>query len=168
MQMTRNELIEENMPLVYFIVNKYFPTYRGNEDIIQIGMIGLCRAADFYDPNKGTFSTYAGKYIANEIRRSFRGSNKEIKCMSLDRLILDESANDFHDIISTVEVDFDSDIDRERFESTLTPKQTEVLNGLKRGLTQVEMAKEFGVSHQAVGSIVRTIRRNWRKYNGED
>ena len=166
--MTRNELIENNMGLVYFIVNKYFPTYRGNEDIIQIGMIGLCRAADFYDPNKGAFSTYAGKFIANEIRHSFRESSRAIKCSSLDRMVTNEIESDFYDIVMAEEVDFDSEMDRERFYTTLSRKQLRVVDGLKKGQTQAEIAKELGVSHQAVGSVVRLIRRKWRRYNGED
>ena len=168
MRMTRNELIENNMPLVYHIVNKYFPTYRGNEDIIQTGMIGLCRAADIYDPEKGAFSTIAGKWIETEIRNGLRQSSKSVKCSSLDRIISEDIDSDFYEIVMAEEVDFDSDLERERFYNTLTSKQRRVFDGLKRGLTYVEIAHELDANAPAVGQMARFIKRKWRNYNGED
>lgn len=168
MQMTRNELIENNMPLVYHIVNKYFPTYRGDEDVIQTGMIGLCRAADMYDPEKGAFSTIAGKFIEIEIRNGLRRNSKSVKCSSLDRMISDDVDSDFYEIVTAEEVDFDSDLERERFYNTLTSKQKKVFNGLKRGLTYVEIAHELNANPPAVGQMARRIKREWRSYNGED
>lgn len=168
MQMTRNELIEENMPLVYFMVNKYFPSYRGDEDVIQVGMVGLCKAANSYDPNRGTFSTYAGRFIVCEIRNYFRDSNKSVKATSLDKIVNENTENDFYDIVMAEDVDFDAELERDRFYESLSPKQRIVMDGLRCGLTQAEIATEQGVSHQAVGQVVRTIRRKWRRYNGED
>lgn len=164
--MTRNELIEENMKLVYFIINKYFPTYIGNEDVIQDGMIGLCRAADAYDPNKGAFSTIASKYIINEVRHGLR--DKSLKCLSLDRLVADDIDSDLHEIVAKEIVNFDDGLEREKFYNTLSKRQREVYRGLERELTQAEIAKELGVTHSAVGQVARTIKRRWRRYNGEN
>lgn len=166
--MTRNELIEENMPLVYFAINKYLPSYRNDEDVIQTGMLALCKVADSYDPSKGAFSTYASKYIVGEIKKSFRDNNKSVKASSLDRMISDNTENDFYDIVMAEEEEFDGELEREMFAKTLSKKQRIVMDGLSRGLTQKEIANEQGVSNQAIGCIVRTIRRKWRRYNGED
>ena len=40
MPMNKNELVEKNMKLVYYIINKHYPTYSYNEDVIQEGMVG--------------------------------------------------------------------------------------------------------------------------------
>lgn len=69
----RNTLIEHNLRLVAYIVNKNYPEYvRGGQqdvdDLISIGTIGLIRAAETFDYNKGShFSTYASRCIDNAI-----------------------------------------------------------------------------------------------------
>ena len=69
----RKALIEHNLRLVAYIVNKNYPEYvRGGQqdvdDLISIGTIGLIRAAETFDYNKGShFSTYASRCIDNAI-----------------------------------------------------------------------------------------------------
>ena len=69
----RNLLIEHNLRLVAYIVNKNYPeAVRGcqqdADDLISIGTIGLIRAAETFDYTKGRrFSTYASRCIDNAI-----------------------------------------------------------------------------------------------------
>ena len=51
------KLIEDNYNLVGYTLNHFYPDLKTDEDIIQIGSIGLCKAANNYDPTKGAFST---------------------------------------------------------------------------------------------------------------
>lgn len=69
----RKAVIEENMPLVYSIARRMVRDGYELEDLIQIGMIGLIKAVDNFDPAYGTkLSTYAVPLIMGEIRRIFR------------------------------------------------------------------------------------------------
>lgn len=69
----RNELIEHNLRLVVFIVNKHYGDSKEQEDLISIGTIGLIRAAETFDPEKAiSFSTYASTCIRNQIKMYFR------------------------------------------------------------------------------------------------
>ena len=72
--MNREEIIIENMPLVPFIVNKYFKnnTLMAYEDKIGYGNIGLIKAVDRYNEDKGKFSTYAFLIIRGEISNAIR------------------------------------------------------------------------------------------------
>ena len=64
----RDTLIEHNLRLVAFIVNKKYPDSNDQDDLISIGTIGLIRAAETFDYTKGhQFSTYASKCIDNAI-----------------------------------------------------------------------------------------------------
>lgn len=64
----RDTLIEHNLRLVAFIVNKKYPDSNDQDDLISIGTIGLIRAAETFDYKKGhQFSTYASKCIDNAI-----------------------------------------------------------------------------------------------------
>ncbi len=69
----RAELIERNLGLVHACAHRF--TGRGIEydDLFQAGCMGLVKAFDAFDRNRGVcFSTYAVPVILGEIRRLFR------------------------------------------------------------------------------------------------
>ena len=64
----RNELIEHNLRLVSHIIKKYYAGYDEQEDLISIGTIGLIKAIDSFDVDKGIrLATYAARCIENAI-----------------------------------------------------------------------------------------------------
>lgn len=70
------ERVLQNMKLVYYLVNKYYPHHYQREDLEQIGMIGLIKASATFREDKGIqFATYAAKCILNEIKMFFRKDN---------------------------------------------------------------------------------------------
>ena len=59
--MSENEMLENNKKLVYMVLYKHFPLHVNDEDLYQIGMIGLLKAVRSYkdDTYKFSTSTYA-------------------------------------------------------------------------------------------------------------
>jgi RNA polymerase sigma-B factor len=69
----RERLIEEHMPLVRALAKRYAGRGEPLEDLVQVGAIGLIKAIDRYDPERGAeLSTYAVPTIVGELRRHFR------------------------------------------------------------------------------------------------
>jgi RNA polymerase sigma-B factor len=69
----REKLIEQYMSLVRSLARRY--AYRGEQldDLIQIGAIGLIKAIDRFDIDRGVeLTTYATPNIIGEIKRHFR------------------------------------------------------------------------------------------------
>src|SRR5579864_5609570 len=69
----RERLIEQYMSLVRSLARRY--SYRGEqlEDLVQIGAIGLIKAIDRFDVERGVeLTTYATPNIIGEIKRHFR------------------------------------------------------------------------------------------------
>ena len=69
----RQQLIEQYMSLVRSLARRY--SYRGEqlEDLVQIGAIGLIKAIDRFDLDRGVeLTTYATPNIIGEIKRHFR------------------------------------------------------------------------------------------------
>ncbi|MBQ8504014.1 MAG: sigma-70 family RNA polymerase sigma factor [Clostridia bacterium] len=65
----REELIEHNLRLVSHIIKKYYSGYDEQEDLISIGTIGLIKAIDSFNADKGTrLATYAARCIENAIQ----------------------------------------------------------------------------------------------------
>lgn len=69
----RNELVENNMGLVYACANRFRGRGVEFDDLVQSGCIGLLKAAQGFDETRGfMFSTYAVPAIIGEIKRIFR------------------------------------------------------------------------------------------------
>ncbi|WP_423834629.1 SigB/SigF/SigG family RNA polymerase sigma factor [Streptomyces manipurensis] len=81
-QYVRNTLIEMNISLVHFAARPFRDRSGGpeNEDIVQVGIIGLIKAIDRYDPERNTqFTTLAVPYITGEIKRHFRDTTWAVR-----------------------------------------------------------------------------------------
>ena len=69
----RDELVKENMGLVYTVAQRFLGRGCDRDDLVQIGSIGLIKAIDRFDCSFDVrFSTYAVPLIAGEIRRFLR------------------------------------------------------------------------------------------------
>lgn len=72
-KLAREQVISENMPLVYSIVRRFAGRGYDIEDLRQIGAIGLIKAVDNFNLNFDVkFSTYAVPLITGEIKRFMR------------------------------------------------------------------------------------------------
>ena len=69
----RDQLVEDNVGLVWSIVRRFERRGHETEDLFQIGAIGLMKAVDHFDLDMGLrFSTYAVPMITGEIKRFLR------------------------------------------------------------------------------------------------
>ena len=69
----REQLVEENVGLVWCVVKRFYGRGTEAEDLFQIGSIGLLKAIDKFDLSYDVkFSTYAVPMISGEIKRFLR------------------------------------------------------------------------------------------------
>ncbi|MEX2356220.1 MAG: sigma-70 family RNA polymerase sigma factor [Thermaerobacterales bacterium] len=73
----RDDLIEHHRPLVYHLARRLSAGAAGyghdDDDIVQVGMIGLIKAVDRFEFDRGfRFSTYAVPVILGEMKRYLR------------------------------------------------------------------------------------------------
>ncbi len=72
-KLARDQVIQNNMGLVYSIVSRYSGRGYDSEELSQIGAIGLIKAVDKFDLSfEVKFSTYAVPLINGEIKRFLR------------------------------------------------------------------------------------------------
>jgi RNA polymerase sigma factor (sigma-70 family) len=75
----RNEIVEANHRLVILIARRFSHCDVPQEDLVQEGCLGLFRAIEKFDPNRGiAFSTYATWWVKQYIGRHIRTRERPI------------------------------------------------------------------------------------------
>jgi len=79
----KNRLVERNQRLVKSIINdhvwKLDKTYLDEDDLMQSGRIALANSISRYNPNEGTFSTFAYKGITDGIKRDLANCGRNMR-----------------------------------------------------------------------------------------
>jgi RNA polymerase sigma-B factor len=71
-QQIKEELVRRFLPLARSLAVRYRGTPEPLEDLIQVASLGLVKALDGFDPERGSFKAYAAPTILGELRRHFR------------------------------------------------------------------------------------------------
>ena len=168
---SRDKMITDNMGLVYFIINRYYPRFNGDDDMVQAGMIGLIGAVDTWDELQAKFSSYASRCILNELKSELRRRNKQIPTVSLDSVVdeYDEGTPlSLMKMVSDTEDIEAKDIrSTERFLDSLGIKDKELLELLESGKTPKEVANTLGCSAQWVYNKRNHLKHKWHKFHDD-
>lgn len=181
----REVLIERNLRLVAHIVKKYNTNDREIDDLISIGTIGLIKAIDTFDADKGIrLATYASRCIENELLMMLRNGKKQSKDVYLYEPIgADKEGNEINllDIIESVDEDvvetmeFSENVKKlyQFLDDILSVREKEIII-LRYGLynahevTQREIADMLGISRSYVSRIEKKALRKLRnRYENE-
>ncbi len=166
----RDMLVVHNLRLVAHIVKKYYTSNKDVEDLISIGTIGLIKAIDTFDPDKGIrLATYASRCIENELLMMFRSGKKQSKEVFIYEPIGSDKEGHYislADILESVDIDVVDKIEKENnidhlykiIDDVLTEREKKIivmrygLNG-NEPVTQKVIAKEIGISRSYVSRI---------------
>lgn len=176
----RDKLIEHNLRLVAHIVKKYNMIDKETDDLISIGTIGLIKAIDTFDDEKGIrLATYASRCIDNELLMMLRSGKRLAKEVYLyDPIGSDREGNEINllDIIEEAEIDIVENIVLEddikklyhMIGKVLTDREREIIclrYGLsnRKEVTQREIANKLGISRSYVSRIEKKALKKLRE-----
>lgn len=170
----RNILVEHNLKLVIYVINKYFSSYYNEfDDLFIIGSIGLINAIENYNISlNNKFSSYAVKSIVNNIYVFFR---KKKYNLSLNSKCYIDDNTEYIDLLESddiINLTFNNLLIEELI-SDLTQEEKDILLSFYGALgydkcTQKELAIKYNISRQYVQVIInKAINKINKKYNNK-
>jgi RNA polymerase sigma-B factor len=152
---TRGELVELHLPLVEHCARRFLNRGEPLEDLVQVGTIGLIKAVDRFDTDRGVeFSTYATPTILGEIKRHFRDKGWAIR--------VPRRLQELRMSIGTATGELSQQLGR-----SPTPREVaerlgvgieDVLEGLESANAYSTLSLDAGESHEdGFGSILETM-----------
>lgn len=151
-------LVEDNMKLVYHVISHEYPTFRGDEDIIQNGMLGLCRAAMKWDASKGCkFSTYACVCIRSAIKQELRARQPHTEVISLDSPLTEDLT-----LEDTISGEDDLGFIDYSFLNDLTEDERFIFDLKTRGYDVKDIQRLTGYELWKIRKIIRIIRVKYK------
>lgn len=160
----QQNLVEDNVKLVYHYMNKRCLDSEEYEDLLYIA---LCKAAQTYDPSHNVkFSTYVYAIFSNEIRMAWRkdGGKRRthnVFVISGDAPIFrkdgDECEKTVFDILDSNSTTIDDVITRADFDlfmKSLSERDRNIITLRLNGYAQTQIAKTLGYSQSYVARIL--------------
>ncbi len=139
----REQLIERYMSLVRSLARRY--SYRGEQldDLVQIGAIGLIKAIDRFDLERGVeLTTYATPNIIGEIKRHFRDRGWSVRVpRGLQELNVQLSR-----IVEELTVQLERSPTIAELAQAANVEEEEVLEALESGRAYSSLSLSVGVS----------------------
>ena len=166
----REVLINHNLRLVAHIVKKYSNSLEA-DDLISVGTIGLIKAVDSFDNNKGVLlSTYASRCIENEILMLIRANKKHRDVVSLNSVLSPKADSDEMELANLIPAVDEEEVFHQvetgclmqdvitAMEDLLSPMEQEIIK-YRYGIcgyelkTQKEVADIFHISRSYISRI---------------
>ena len=164
----REKLVELHLPLVRSLARRYANRGEGLEDLVQVGSIGLLESIDRFDPQRGSdLASFAVPTITGVIKRHLRDRSTIVRmprplaeqarkpvCVSLVEGVSSE-------IDEAMQTDGAFDASEERLLlaagfRALAPRERRILKlRFFAGLSQIEIAREVGLSQIQVSRLIR-------------
>ena len=168
----QRKLVEDSIPLAYFLAKKINHPHIEYDDAVQLALLGFCKAARLYNPEKAKFTTLASLAAQHTIQMEERKYRHEVaKQIYLGRsLDSDSFEQDFgcyplHETIPDPRQDTYRQAEAKiaikevtSFRASLNNRDRAIFDyHVLSDMTQQEIADRMGLSQSYVSRIVRRL-----------
>lgn len=150
----RDELVTMHMPLVEHLARRYRDRGEAYEDLVQVGMVGLIKAVDRFDTERGVeFSTFATPTIIGEIKRHFRDRTWSLK--------VPRRMQELHAAVTRSTEELSGKLGRSptvrELAAALEVSEEDILDALDTGQAYNTTSLDASTRDDEVGSLVETM-----------
>lgn len=173
-EMTCDEVFNQFKKFLYKTAYKWSSQYDIN-DLVQVAGMGLTKAYNTYDVDKGImFITYLATIVNNEIRMYNRKNKKHIGIKSLDYAINEDKDGNSMTIMDLISDDIDYEemairnIDKSQLYVLIEYLKQDEKTILKYrfidGFTQKQIGEKLNISQSYVSRLVKSSMEKMKKY----
>lgn len=155
--------VTEHLGLVWKVINKYKytpPVGMDDDDLFQVGCIGLIKAARKFNPELGyTFSTYAAIWIRSELQRLFHHQNRKKRqalTISIDKQLVEDGGTIADIIPDTVSVE--SEVLAQELLKIYKDREPVITDMLMLGYSHKEIAERLNVTRPYISQRIKKMR----------
>jgi RNA polymerase sigma factor (sigma-70 family) len=175
---SKEELVMSHLRLAPYCVRRFLGRYRvppalglEMDDLVSESLVALCRAAEKWEPERGTFATYAGAAIHNwllKVCRLNRGSLVDrVEFVSLYTPVGESGDDSLGDVLPDSGPLLDDQVCQSELRASLREAIAElpdrdrgIIQDLLGGSTVAGIARSYGCSRQRIDQIQsRAVRR---------
>lgn len=169
----QKKLVEDNVPLAYFLAKRINHPHIEYEDAVQLALLGFCKAACLYDPEKSKFTTLASLAAQHTIQMEERKYMNEVAKRiytgrSLDKEVhfeYDGTSSPFHEIVPDPRQNTYKQVEAlitldavNTFKASLKPRDKVVFEEcILADMSQQDVANKLGLSQSYISRIARQL-----------
>ena len=168
----QKKLVEDNIPLAYSVAKRVCHPHIEYDDAVQLALLGFCKAAHLYKPEKGKFTAIAclaAKHTIQIEERKYRNEiAKAVYCSrSIDSDIFEQDSGccNLHELIPDPRQDTYKQAEERivlekvgTFMRSLNSRDKDVFKyRVLFDMTQQEIANRTGLSQSYVSRIIRRL-----------
>ena len=169
----QKELIENNIPLAYFLAKRINHPHIEYEDAVQLALLGFCKAARLYDPEKSKFTTLASLAAQHTIQMEERKYMHEVAkqiyaSKSLDKEVRFEyggTSSVFHEIVPDPRQNTYKQVEAlitldevNKFKASLKPRDRVIFEEcVLANMRQQDVADKLGLSQSYISRVARRL-----------
>ena len=160
------KLVEKNLKLVGYCLNKLNVNKRYYEDVRSVGYLYLCLAAKKYKSGTYTFATFACSYIYGGMKTYIRKYEQNIirlKDNKYQKFQID-NIDDYFNLSNDEEINV-NDFDLDKFLSKIPSKYHSLVKGIYDGKKQKIIAKENNIIQSTISRKIYSLRKYIQKNN---
>lgn len=163
-----NDKIEKNIGLIYYTINKFFPSRKGDDDIFQVGLIALWKAVEDNEKNKiedAKFSSYAITRIKNAIIEEIRRENAQKRKLdeNVVNVPLDDDETNNCEVIGRGGIPIISLLIDEYCDRQINKKRIQITQLIKQGYSVSEIVEITNLPKSTVYNEWKKIREDLKK-----
>jgi len=153
-QSLRDDLVFAHLAMVRQLASRFASRAENLEDLIQVGIIGLIKAIDRFDPRRGVeFSSFAVPTIVGEIKRHFRDRGWTIR--------VPRRLQEIQSVISQAVSDLGQELGRSPTVAELAKKvgmsEEEILEGLESANAYSPLSLDAPDPAGEVGAVIEQL-----------
>jgi RNA polymerase sporulation-specific sigma factor len=170
-------LVNKYYPMVYKISQKYFVQNAEREDIIQNGLVGIMKAIYYFKEGKSKFSSFVWRSVESEIMTFVSQSNRKkhlvlTEATSIEEQIKDAEGISYEETLENKNAvlpqvmalkEKKSNFIRSLLESSMKPKEMEVIDKYLENYSYKEIAALTGYNTKKIDNITQKAKRILKK-----